>query len=393
MKIRGLEFQADFKPKEGYPVSAKEIEKKMAYRGNNIWANPKLEIVEKEIRELKENEVLIKIGACGVCGSDIHFLGQSEDGYVRYTGHCSSGTILGHEYSGEIVQVGHKVESVTVGDLVVADTMNWCGECGPCRMGMFNQCENLEELGFTCDGGFATYMIAQARYCCKVNDFVDIYGDKERALDVAALLEPISVAYYGLFVTAGGVRPGDYVAVTGTGPVGLAAIALAKCAGAAKIFAIDIVDDKLELAKRMGADICINSSNLPKGRSVVDIINEETSNTGIMLHVEATGAFKHTFSNMQDTLAPGGRLALLGMGPAPAPLDPGVLQKLQCSVHANQGGAGMISFSAVSRMISNGIFDPSPMIAGIYNLDNTLEAFKLAASGIPGKVIVRPNYK
>ena len=391
MKIKGLQFQADFKPKEGYPLTKKEERQKMAYRGNQVWANPNLELIEKELREIKDNEVLIKIGACGVCGSDLHFMGQTEDGYVPYTGHCSAGTIIGHEYSGEIVQVGSKVESVEVGDLVVADTMDWCGECGPCRMGLFNQCENLEELGFTLDGGFATYMIAEARYCVKVNGFEEIYGSKEKALQVAALLEPISIAYYGIFETGGGVEPGDYVAVTGTGPVGLAAIAIAKIAGAAKVFAIDIVDDKLKLAKEMGADVCINSANLPEGKTVASIINEETEEHGIMLHVEATGAFKFTFGAMQDTLAPGGRIALMGMGAAPAPLDPGVLQKLQCSVHANQGGAGMKSFSALSRMISNGVFDPAPMIAGTFKLDDVLKAFEFAKSGVPGKVLVTPN--
>lgn len=391
MKIRGLEFQAEFKPRADYPVTPKEIKQKMAYRANQVWANPKLELVEKDLRELKEDEVLIKIGACGVCGSDIHFLGQTEDGYARYTGHCSAGTILGHEYSGEIVKVGSKVESVVVGDLVVADTMNWCGECGPCRSGLFNQCENLEELGFTLDGGFANYMIAKAKYCCKVNGFVDVYGDKQKALDVAALLEPMSIAYYGIFETAGGVHPGDYVAVTGTGPVGLAAITLAKIAGAAKVIAMDIVDEKLALAEKMGADVCINTSKLPEGKTAADLIMEETEGHGIMLHVEATGAFRFTFPTIQSTLAVGGRIVLTGMGPAPAPLDPGALQKLQCRVFANQGGAGMKAFSALSRLISNGRIDPSKLIAGRYDLDHVMDAFQKAASGVPGKVIVRPN--
>lgn len=391
MNIRGLEFQADFKPRAEYPVSPKEIKKKMAYRGNQVWANPKLKLVEKPLRELKDNEVLIKIGACGVCGSDMHFMGQTEDGYVPYTGHCSAGTILGHEYSGEIVKVGSKVESVVPGDLVVADTMDWCGECGPCRMGLFNQCENLEELGFTLDGGFANYMIAEARYCVKVNGFEKIYGDKQKALDVAALLEPISVAYYGLFVSSCGIKPGDYVAVTGAGPVGLAAIALAKCAGAAKVIALDLVDEKLALAKELGADVCINTGKLPEGKSTADIIMEETEQHGIMMHVEASGAFRFTFPAIQSTLTPGGKVVLIGMGPAPAPLDPGVFQKLQCAVYANQGGASMVSFSAVSRLISEGKFEPSKMIAKAFDLDHVIEAIECAKSGIPGKVIVRPN--
>ena len=118
---------------------------------------------------------------------------------------------------------------------------------------------------------------------------------------------------------------------------------------------------------------------------------DETDRKGIMVHVEATGAFKFTFSTIQNTLTAGGHVVLTGMGPAPAPLDPGVLQKLQCAVFANQGGAGMKSFSALSRMISNKKFDPSKLIAKTFDLDHVIEAFETAASGIPGKVIVRPN--
>ena len=387
MKIKGLEFKADFKPKAGYRVSNKEINNRMAYRGNQIWANPTLGLTEKDLRDLEDDEVLIKIGSCGVCGSDIHFLGQDADGYLRYTGHCSAGTILGHEYSGEIVKTGKAVDCVNVGDLVVADTMDWCGECGPCRMGLFNQCTNLEELGFTLDGGFANYMIAKSKYCCKVNKFVDVYGSKEKALDVAALLEPISIAYYGLFETGDGINPGDYVTVTGAGPVGLAAIGLAKTAGASKVIAIDLVDEKLDLAKEMGADVCINSGRQP----AEDIIMEETDGEGVNVHVEATGAFKFTFPVIQNTLTPGGQVVIMGMGPAPAPLDPGVFQKLQCRIYANQGGAGMKSFTSLIRLISARKFDPSAMIAGKYDLDHSLDAIEKAASGIPGKILVNPN--
>lgn len=390
MMMRGLQFQAEFRPKDSYLISEKETREQMAYHGNDVWYNPKLELVEKEIRPLKSKEVLIKIAACGVCGSDIHFLGKSEEGYLKYTGHCSAGTILGHEYSGEIVQVGKAVTSLKAGDLVVADTMNWCGECAACRMGLFNQCENLEELGFTKDGGFATYMIAEAKYCCKVNDFEKIYGSRERALDVAALLEPMSVAYTGMFIGAGGIRPGDYVAVTGTGPVGLSAIALAKAAGAAKVFAIDIVAERMEIAKKMGADVCINSKELQEGETVADILMRETNNTGIMLHVEATGQFRFTMNDIQKTLAYGGRTSMIGMGQPPAPVDPRAYQGIQGKLCGSIGGAGQGAIPAIIRLIECGKLDPSVMIAGEYSLDEVLIAFEKARNGIAGKLLVKP---
>ena len=94
----------------------------------------------------------MKVGGAAVCGSDTMFLGSDEEDYTYYCGHCKLPVVIGHEFSGEIVKVGKNVKGFKAGDLVVAETMNWCGECAACRAGLFNQCENLEEIGFSLDG-------------------------------------------------------------------------------------------------------------------------------------------------------------------------------------------------------------------------------------------------
>lgn len=392
-KLKGLQFNAEWKPRENYVPTEKEKKLKMALVGSNIWHNPSIKLIEKELRPIKPKEVLIKIGACGICGSDLHFLGSDEDNYLRYSGHCAAGTIIGHEYSGEIISIGSEVVNLKVGDLVVADTMNWCGECEACRMGMPNQCSNLEELGFTRDGGFAEYMIAEAKYCHIVNGFLDKYGTKEKTFQVAALIEPISIAYNAMFSNAGanGFAPGSYVAITGAGPVGLAAVALAKVAGAAKVLCLDLVDSRLEMAKAMGADVIINSGQISKdGGSVADLLMNETHGTGIKLHVEATGAFKHVISDIQKSLAIGARVCQIGMGFGEAPIVPGYFQKNAAAFGGTIGGTGHGIWANIIRLISEGKLEPSALIGGVYSLDDVLQGFEFAAGGAPGKIIVMP---
>lgn len=393
MKMKGLQFNAEFKPRGGYVPTVEEVEKHMALCGNSVWYNPKLELIEKEVRSVSEKEVLIKIGACGVCGSDLHMMGADEANYVPFTGHCAAGTIIGHEYSGEIIAVGSKVKSVEVGDLVVAETMNWCGECDPCRSGMVNQCENLEELGFTRDGGFAEYMIAEEKYCFKVNELKNVYGSKESALEVAALIEPIAVAYTGMIVSAGGFRPGANVAVTGAGPVGLAAVAIAKTAGAAKVFAIDLFDNRLELAVKMGADVVLNSKTLAdEGKTVAEVLMKETGDEGIMMHVEATGAYKFTLPEIQKSLAIGAKICQIGMGAGVAPIIPYSIMKNAATYGGYMGGSGNGTWKNIIRLISGKKLDPSPMISGRYSLENVIDAFDKAKNGAPGKIIVTPHW-
>ncbi|MCG8481731.1 MAG: alcohol dehydrogenase catalytic domain-containing protein, partial [Clostridia bacterium] len=207
--MRAFYVKADWKPKPGYKLSKRESETKRSERGNSIWHNLSATVMDRPVPEIKSDEVLLKVGAAGICGTDAHLLQLDEDGYTKYDGHSKYPIITGHEFSGEVVEIGKNVTSIKVGDLVSVESMNWCGECDACRMGMFNQCKNLEEPGLTFDGGFAEYVAIKAKYCYLLNDILNLYkDDKMPALELGAMIEPTGVAYNGLFVRGGGIRPG-----------------------------------------------------------------------------------------------------------------------------------------------------------------------------------------
>ncbi len=180
--MKGLLLEAEWKVRRGHKLARREKETRRALNGSNIWKNPELAIREVPIPRIDSDEVLIRVKACGVCGSDVHMCEVDSDGYMLFPGHSRFPCIIGHEFSGQIEEVGENVKKLRVGDMVTAEAMNWCGECLPCRAGMVNQCENLEEIGFTINGAFAEFVSAKAKYCCKINTLVDTYDDREKLM-------------------------------------------------------------------------------------------------------------------------------------------------------------------------------------------------------------------
>ncbi len=228
--MKALALTAKWEPKPDYQVSAWEQETGKAITGNSVWRHPKLEVKDVPQPKIRPDQVLVRVRACGVCGSDMHFYETDSRDYILYPGLTRFPTILGHEFSGEVAEVGSEVTDLKVGDKVTAEEMIWCGHCRPCRDGFPNQCVNLEEIGFTIDGAFAEYIAIGAKYCWKLNDLAGRY-DGQLLYDAGALVEPCSVAYNCVFVRAGGFRPGGDVVVFGLGPIGLAATAECRAAG------------------------------------------------------------------------------------------------------------------------------------------------------------------
>jgi threonine dehydrogenase-like Zn-dependent dehydrogenase len=311
---------------------------------------------------------------------------------VQYGGHCAFPCIIGHEFSGEVEAVGKNVTAFKPGDLIVAQTMNWCGECAACKKGMFNQCEDLEELGFTKDGGFAEYLVAKEKYCFNVNSFVDIYGSKEKALEAAALIEPAAVAYFGLITRGGGFQPGSYVAVHGCGSVGLAAVGIASAAGAAKVIAFDMFDERLEMAKAMGADAVYNPGKLMKeGKSSSVAIMEETNGYGCDFQVEATENPNNTMPEIEKSLAIGATVAHIGLDTNKTAITAYDFQMKAARYSFSLGSSGHGIWENVIRMIASGKLDVSNIIHKKYALDDVIQAIKDTKEGAPGKQLIIPN--
>jgi len=385
--MKALVLTAQWDPRPDYPLSDWERETGKAITGSSVWRYPQLRVEEVEEPTIKPDQVLIRVKACGVCGSDIHFYETDEDGYILYPGLTKFPTITGHEFSGQIVEVGSEVTDLKVGDMVTAEEMIWCGYCIPCRNGFPNHCTNLEEIGFTIPGAFAEYIAIGAKYCWKLNALMERFGDEEKVYEAGALVEPSSVAYNTIFERAGGFRPGAYVAVYGAGPIGLAAIAECKAAGAAKVIAFEISEPRLELAKKIGADYAFN----PKEVTPHEVVMELTEGQGADLHVEAAGAPHITVPEMEKSLAINGKIAQVGRAATRVPMYLETLQVRRGQVFGAQGHSGHAIFPSVIRLMASGLIDMTQIITARYDLDNAVDAIAKSGDRTDGKIMVKPK--
>ena len=387
--MRGFYVEADWAPKEGYKLSEREIKTKRALRGNSIWKNIRGSITDRPMPKYAEDQVLVKVGAAGICGTDIHLLQKDEDGYTKYDGHCKYPIITGHEFAGEIVETGKNVKKFKTGDLVSVESMHWCGECDACRRGMFNQCRELEEPGLTYDGGFAEYVAVKEKYCYPLHNIVEYYGDKMTALELGAMIEPTGVAYNGLFVRGGGIRPGGHVVVFGAGPIGLAAISLMKTAGAAKLICFESIPERMKLAKRCGADFVYSPLDFKTPDDQAEMLMDLTNGAGISLFAECAGATKFTYPVMAKSLAIGGKTVQIGHTIGITPVDIFSWQWNAATISGSNGQSGQGIYPDVIALMASGRIDMRKMVTGRYHLEDIQEGMKITS----GKVLVSTSYK
>ncbi|WP_300691854.1 scyllo-inosose 3-dehydrogenase [uncultured Oscillibacter sp.] len=387
--MRAFYVEADYAPREGYVLSQREKDTGRALRGNKIWKNIRGSVVDRPMPVCGDDQVLLKVGAAGICGTDQHLLRKDADGYTMYDGHSKYPIITGHEFSGEIVEVGKNVRKLAVGDLVSVESMHWCGQCDACRRGMFNQCKDLEEPGLTYDGGFAEYAAVNVKYCYKLNDIVNFYGgDKMTAFELGAMVEPTGVAYNGLFVRAGGLRPGGHAAVFGCGPIGLAAIQLLKTSGAAKLIAFESVPERMELAKACGADAVYDPTSFKDADEQAELLMDLTNGAGISLFAECAGATKFTYPVMAKSLAIGGKTAQIGHTVGLTPVDVFGWQWNAAIIAGSNGQSGQGIYPDVIALMASGRIDMRKMCTGRYNLEDIDEGMKIMA----GKVLISTEY-
>ncbi len=385
--MRGLVLDAEWDPKPECTISEWEQRTGKAICGNNVWRHPKLEVREWPDPQPAPQEVVLEVQACGVCGSDMHFYETDEDGYILYPGLTKFPTILGHEFSGKVVEAGQDVEILKVGDMVTVEEMIWCGRCIPCRNGYPNHCTNLEELGFTIPGAFANYVAVDEKFCWKIDAIAERFGSEEAGYEVGALTEPTCVAYNAMFERAGGFRPGHYVSVFGAGPIGLAAIGLAKAAGAGTIAAFEISPQRLELAKQVGADYAYDPREVVAG----DVLMELSQGQGFDFHVEAAGAPHLTVPEMEKALAINGKMVQIGRAAQRVPMYLEALQVRRSQVFGAQGHSGHETFPNVIRLVAAGRLDLSPIITARYGLEDTVAAIAKSTERADGKILVKPN--
>ena len=385
--MKGLVLDAKWDPRPDYAVSAWEKETGKAVSGNNVWRHPTLEVREWPDPEPGPRDVVLEVQACGVCGSDMHFYETDEDDYILYPGLTRFPTILGHEFSGKVVAMGSDVELLKMGDIVTAEEMIWCGRCIACRNGYPNHCTNLEELGFTIPGAFANYVAVDEKFCWKIDAIAERFGDEEKAFEVAAMTEPTCVAYNAMFERARGFRPGHYVSVFGAGAIGLAAIGLAKAAGAGMIVAFELSPQRRELAKKVGADHVYDPREVDAGAMLMEL----SKGAGFDFHVEAAGAPQVTVPEMEKALAINAKVVQIGRAAQRVPMYLESFQVRRAQAFGAQGHSGHETFPNVVRLVGAGRLDLSPIITARYKLDQAVDAIARSTARADGKILVKPN--
>ncbi|HEY4427959.1 MAG TPA: scyllo-inosose 3-dehydrogenase [Solirubrobacteraceae bacterium] len=384
--MKAVVLNAEWAPRPGITVDPDHERRRWAVNANQVYRNPSasLETLD-DPTDPAPRELILKVGACGICGSDVHMFETDEDGYLILPYHLATPVVTGHEFSGTVVAVGSAVTEFEIGDLVSAEEIQWCGECDACRGGYWNQCRYIEDLGFTINGGFAEYARVNAKYCWSLNGVLERYGDETTALEVGSMTEPVSVAYEGMFTRAGGFLPGGAVAVYGGGPIGLAAVALARAAGASKVFCFEPLDERRELAGKLGATHLVN----PLQEDPIGIVAEETKGDGVAMAVECTGNFPAVMGSIEGALGIGGKVAIVGMDPRPVELNFIEHQLKAASVYGTVGHSGSWDFPNVIKLMASGQIDMHHAITRRFPLEELVNAIDETKSRIDGKILVK----
>jgi threonine dehydrogenase-like Zn-dependent dehydrogenase len=377
-KMRGVTLDAVWSPKPEFKLGSKDIDGVQTYLGSLVWKDPKLNIREYDVPEPGPGEVLIKVKACGICGSDVHMAQTKEDGYIFYPGLTGFPCILGHEFSGIVVRGGPGAKDKSTnkpfvgGEIVCAEEMLWCGSCKPCADGWPNHCERLDEIGFNVNGAFCDYIVLPDRCLWSLEPLRQRYGNEEDIFLAGSLVEPCCVAYNAVVERGGGIRPGDNVVICGGGPVGLAACAIMKRHGAAKVIMSEPQAERAALAKKLGADYIIDPTKTDFTEEVLRL----TSGMGASLYLEATGLPTVVYPGIEQAIWEGRTLnstiVVVARAEAKMPVTGEVLQVRRARIIGAQGHSGHGTFPRLIESMGAGM-DMLPMITKKIKLDEVPE--------------------
>jgi len=319
--------------------------------GNKAWE----EVPDPQV--IDDTDAIVRIDAVTICGTDLHIL----KGDVPAV---TDGRILGHEAVGTVEEVGAGVKNVKVGDHVLVSCITACGACRYCREGMYGQCVGGGGwiLGHKIDGTQAEKVRVPF---ADTSTYVVPEGVSDEEVLMLADILPTG---YEVGVLNGAVRPGDTVAVVGSGPIGLAAIMGAKLFSPAHVVAIDLADSRLEAAKRFGADVTVNASK----EDAVAVVKELTGGLGADTAIEAVGV-PASFEQCTELIRPGGRVANVGVHGSPASLH---LEDLWIkNVTITTGLVDTYSTPTLLRLVTSRQLESAKFVTHHFALEQFMEAY------------------
>lgn len=328
----------------------------------------RMKLEEIPFRDPKENEVLIRVHYCGVCGTDVHIY-EGEKGSAE----VKTDAILGHELSGEIVEVGKDVLRVQPGDRVVVDPNDYCGSCYYCVNGMKHLCLHMVGLGTAADGGFAEYLTVPQHLVYPIPDGI--------SMQAAAMVEPISCCLHGLDLTE--IKAGNTVMVVGAGNIGMIMIQMAKHMGAAKVIAVDPVSPKLERARGYGADMLIDPT-----KEDTSAVLKECGITCVDRVIDCAGLVSTAEYSIQHA-GKGAVVMLFGLtGPDDvAKIKPFELFQKELTIRASFVNPD--TFERSIRLLEAGVVDVDGIITDVVPLDEINMVFETKLYRKNGKVLIQ----
>ncbi|MDF2721362.1 MAG: tdh [Paenibacillus sp.] len=320
------------------------------------------------VPEVRPNEVRIKVRSSSICGTDLHI--YKWDAWAESS--VVTPNVIGHEFAGVVDAVGSDVTGVSPGDYVSAEGHVVCGVCRACRSGNAHVCPHTRSFGITIPGCFAEYAVIPATNI--------VANDVRLPAELACLQDPLGNAVQS--VMAGDIT-GKSVAVVGTGPIGLMAVAVAKACGASTVIAADVNDFRLRMARTMGADAIVNSAT----ENLSERLKALTGGEGVEVLLEMSGHPEAIRQGLDGT-ANAGRVSLLGIPSGSVELDLArsiIFKGLR--VEGITGRRMYTTWFQVKGLLEGGRIDLSPLITHRFRLEQYEEAFELMKSGNCGKVI------
>ena len=317
--------------------------------------------------EVGHNDVLIKVRRTAICGTDIHIF--KWDDWARAT--IPVPLAVGHEFCGEIVEKGVEVRGFEIGDRVSAEGHITCGVCRNCRAGRRHLCMNTIGVGVNRPGAFAEYISVPAFNVFKLPDTISD--------DMAAILDPLGNATHTALSFD---LVGEDVLITGAGPIGVMAVAIAKYAGARHVVITDVNDYRLDLARKMGATAAVNVKTELLDKTMLDLGMEEGFDVGM----EMSGN-PQAFRDMLRTMHHGGKVAILGIPPGETAIDWNQVIFKGLELKGIYGREMFETWYKMSSMLQSGL-NIEPIITHHFPADDYLPAFELMESGQTGKIIL-----
>jgi len=329
-------------------------------------AGQPLEIADVDVPKPRHGEALVRVSACGVCATDLHYL----HGVPTFK---QPPLILGHEISGVVEEVGEGVDEVNVGDRVLVPPVLSCGACVRCREGRDNICERMQMVGNHIDGGFAEYLKVPAKMLIKLPDDLPLH-------ESSIISDAVSTPFHAV-KNRGAVRGGEWVAILGCGGVGINAVQIASALGAS-VIAVDIDDRKLKLAKQLGAVETINPREVDAAKAVQKIVKG-----GVDAAFEIIGK-PTTLEQAFNMVRPGGRLVVVGYSAENWSMRVSRVMFREITVLGSLG-CRLAEYPTLINMVKTGRIKLEPIISSKLKLEEINEAMKNLEEGkVVGRQII-----